>query len=494
VQNGASTGKGFLGLVKKNKPWGGIFGGSVASGGDKNATGSSLPPVDEDSLGSSPSFGQSLASDGDSRKKLLDPSSTNGSMFGTTDYSLHASTTGIPHASPSTAHLHPRQPHSSGEAQPPIEDKKARRELAKQRRAEEEEAQRARSRAVKAKREIVQSENPNQEIEWANPVVAPNLSLDKGKQRSRPPPSSFMHQPSGRRVNGVGERTRSSVGVESSESVSSSKKALLPPVIQEEGDDYQQMISAMDSGQRSRKARRRDMDDDHSMSSADTRPHHRRQSVATVDSDPGPVRPMPPQRLRERPSALGMNRATSHSSLRSALSTGNSSLRGYSSSARSSTSLEQGFLEGFAQASVGAPAPGGVQGHTTLSPTDIHSAHLHPYSRHPHHPHHHPRAPRSSSSSLNAHPNSLPPMLSSSQHSSTITLPPISTISDQMSPHPGLTDKGSHETLHPKVPYGDMPRSHTHPMFVVVSSIYTILPLILDADVYTDNSQARTFR
>lgn len=395
----------------------------------------------------------------------------NGNAFSGTDHSIQSGTSGVPHASASAAYL-PRHHPSSSVAEaplPPMDDKKARRELARQRHAEKEEAQRARSRAVNAKREALQSEKPNTEIEWsrfATPSAAPSAPLDRGKQRARPP-SYFMQQP-GRRVNGVGDRAR---GVDASDSVSNSMKALFPPVIQEESDDCQQ-TSPMDSGQRSRKARRRDLDDDHSMSSVDTRPSNRRQSVATVDSDPGPGRSMPPQRLRERPSALGMNRAASHSSLRSALSTGNSSLRGYSSSARSSTSLEQGFLEGFAQASMGGPAPGGGQGHTTLSPTDMHSPHLHPYSRHPHLPHHHPRAPQSSSSSLNAHPNSLPPMLTNSQHSSTITLPPISTISNPFPPHPGLTDKGSHETLHPKVYYygdAEMSPSQTHSMFVVVS-------------------------
>jgi hypothetical protein len=473
--------------VKKNKPWG-IFGGGGGGGSDKNTTAHPLPPVEEDPSGSSPSIGRSHCSDGDSAKRMFDPLSVNGNVFSSTDHSLQASTSGIPHASASAAHLprqlYQQQPHPSvADTQVPPTDKKARKELAKLRRAEEEEAQRARARAVNAKREIVQSEKPNEEIEWAGFATPSTSSLDKGKQRSRPPPSSFM-QPSGvRRANGVGDRAR---GVEPSDSVSSSVKALLPPVIQEESDDYQQMVSIMDSGQRSRKARRRDMDDDHSMSSADTRPQNRRQSVATVDSDPGPVRPMPSQWLRERPSAMGMNRAASHSSLRSALSTGNSSLRGYSSSARSSTSLEQGFLEGFAQASVGGPGPGGVQGHqghATLSPTEIHSPHLHPYSRHTHHPHHHPRGPQSSSSSLNAHPNSLPPMLTNSQQQpSSITLPPISTISNPLPPHPGLTDKGSHETLHPGVSrYSDaeMPQFQTHSMFAVVSTSLLIMFLLI---------------
>lgn len=60
------------------------------------------------------------------------------------------------------------------------------------------------------------------------------------------------------------------------------------------------------------KARRREFDDDHSMSSSDVHSISRMSSTsfATVDSDPGPTR------LRTRPSLYGISRMTSRSSLR----------------------------------------------------------------------------------------------------------------------------------------------------------------------------------
>ncbi|KAG5639241.1 hypothetical protein H0H81_005315 [Sphagnurus paluster] len=80
------------------------------------------------------------------------------------------------------------------------------------------------------------------------------------------------------------------------------------------------------------KARRREFDDDHSMSSSDVHSLGRMSSIsfATVDSDPGP------SRIRNRPSMLGINRMTSMSSLRT-------SFDDFSPSARSSNSIS---LEG----------------------------------------------------------------------------------------------------------------------------------------------------
>lgn len=80
------------------------------------------------------------------------------------------------------------------------------------------------------------------------------------------------------------------------------------------------------------KARRREFDDDHSMSSSDIHSISRMSSVslATVDSDPGPTR------IRNRPSFYGISRMTSRSSLRT-------SFDDFSPSARSSNSFS---LEG----------------------------------------------------------------------------------------------------------------------------------------------------
>ena len=85
------------------------------------------------------------------------------------------------------------------------------------------------------------------------------------------------------------------------------------------------------------KARRRDFDDDHSMSSTDLPSGVSVISFATVDSDPGPAR------LRHRPSALGISRMTSMSSLGTTLSDE------FSPRLRSSTSsaMEQQFANDF---------------------------------------------------------------------------------------------------------------------------------------------------
>jgi hypothetical protein len=64
--------------------------------------------------------------------------------------------------------------------------------------------------------------------------------------------------------------------------------------------------------ERGAKARRREFDDDHSMSSSEVHSISRMSSIsfATVDSDPGP------SRIRNRPSLFGLSRVTSKSSLR----------------------------------------------------------------------------------------------------------------------------------------------------------------------------------
>jgi hypothetical protein len=90
--------------------------------------------------------------------------------------------------------------------------------------------------------------------------------------------------------------------------------------------------------ERSAKARRRDLDDDHSMSSSDMASVSRMSmiSFATVDSDPGPML------LRTRSSMFGINTRTSTSSLRT-------SFDDFPKSARSSNSLslEQQLVSEF---------------------------------------------------------------------------------------------------------------------------------------------------
>jgi meiosis induction protein kinase IME2/SME1 len=100
------------------------------------------------------------------------------------------------------------------------------------------------------------------------------------------------------------------------------------------------------------KARRREFDDDHSMSSSDVHSISRMSSIsfATVDSDPGP------SRLRNRPSLYGISRRTSRSSLRT-------SFDDFPPSARSSNSfsLEGQLAHDFrTQASVTSHPSGSV--------------------------------------------------------------------------------------------------------------------------------------
>ncbi|TFK77106.1 Pkinase-domain-containing protein [Pluteus cervinus] len=113
------------------------------------------------------------------------------------------------------------------------------------------------------------------------------------------------------------------------------------------------------------KARRREFDDDHSMSSSDVHSlgHVSSISFATVDSDPGP------SRLRTRPSLFSINRMTSMSSLRT-------SVDEFPPSARSSNSfsLEGQLAHDFrTQATVNSPHLAG-----SVSPPPMHLLSLSP--------------------------------------------------------------------------------------------------------------------
>jgi len=124
------------------------------------------------------------------------------------------------------------------------------------------------------------------------------------------------------------------------------------------------------------KARRRDLDDDHSMSSSDVRSSRMSAiSFASVDSDPGP------SVLRNRPSKFGINRMQSATSLR----TGTASFDDFPSSARSSNSFSVGesLAHDFSsRANVdGQPLSG------TISPPPMQMLSLSPNSSwHPHSP------------------------------------------------------------------------------------------------------------
>jgi meiosis induction protein kinase IME2/SME1 len=96
-----------------------------------------------------------------------------------------------------------------------------------------------------------------------------------------------------------------------------------------------------DSVEHRTKARRRETDDDHSSSDVHSISRMSMISFATVDSDPGPrpSRRVPPANGGPPP-AFGINRTTSVSSLRSS---------DFSSSARSSNSLEGQFITDFTE-------------------------------------------------------------------------------------------------------------------------------------------------
>ncbi|KZT44380.1 hypothetical protein SISSUDRAFT_11261 [Sistotremastrum suecicum HHB10207 ss-3] len=188
-----------------------------------------------------------------------------------------------------------------------------------------------------------------------------------------------------------------------------------------------------DQDEHRHKARRRDLDDDHSIGSSDVQSSRVSMiSFATVDSDPGP-------RLRNRPSAYAITRATSVSSLRS------SSGRSFSPSARSSNSLEQQLISEFNErATFAGPtaSPPPMNG-LSLSPTSGHWQGMNEgsYSNSGYH--------------TNGHPH--------------LTLPPLSSLNQHQLRAPG---PGSPYELgtssHPSSP-GLGPPSVINPMFQVVS-------------------------
>ena len=173
-------------------------------------------------------------------------------------------------------------------------------EAEKARRAMAEKRSRDQARAVMQKRsQLIKQKNG--EFEWEAASPAHFATLHKSKQRSGMPQASS----SSATINAAGGRFRGS-----NEATNGS-----------EYDNYRE-------AEHRTKARRRDMDDDHSMSSSDLQSVGRLSvmSFATVESDPLS------QRLRHRPSLFGIHRMQSSSSLRTSFGDD------YSLSARSSNS------------------------------------------------------------------------------------------------------------------------------------------------------------
>ena len=207
-------------------------------------------------------------------------------------------------------------------------------EAEKQRRALAERLQKEQARAVMQKRSqmLIQTTARN-ELEWKwthsgsllNVNQRPNYDdLNKGKISA----------------SGPIRQNQSSGKVSSPTLNAASGRYLKPPDTNLPSSDRW-----LPRDERLSKVRRRDFDDDHSMSSSDVHSTGRMSAMssATVDSDPGPAR------IR-RPTIYGINRMASASSLR----TGRTSYDDFPTSARSSNSisLDHQFNEFNIRASV----------------------------------------------------------------------------------------------------------------------------------------------
>ena len=184
-------------------------------------------------------------------------------------------------------------------------------EAEKQRRALAEKMQREQARAVMRKRNALM-QTANSDLEWKYVINNPN------------PVERLEEDRNARGTTGPERRTHGSL----------QERGGSTTTLNAAGGRYGETLFAGWRDERSSKARRRDWDDDHSMSSSDLG----RMSVisfATVDSDPGPTR------LRSRTSAFELHKSST-SSLRAAYDE-------LTKSARSSNSLsyEQRLLGGL---------------------------------------------------------------------------------------------------------------------------------------------------
>lgn len=291
---------GALGFGKKHSRWGlGMFGH-----GDKSSN--HLPPVQEvnvASAGSTPSLKRTQSSSTDSRS-LSELSPLND----------------LPSPRPT---VDPKQLKKDAERRA----RNMAREAEEQRRLLAQKAQREQARAVmeKNKRYLSQDAYSSQDVysgqgEWRSSIPAAlahgsQLHEHKGKQpvAGGPIRQTQSHGTHGRTVNAAGGSF-----IHSSRSGEGSVRS-----------DWSRRPE-----ERFAKARRREFDDDHSMSSSDVQSGMSVISIATVDSDPGP------NRVRHRGSTfdIGMGRMQSMSSLQT--SSVKDDLSGRSSA---SLSLEQQF-------------------------------------------------------------------------------------------------------------------------------------------------------
>ncbi|KAF5370229.1 hypothetical protein D9615_010086 [Tricholomella constricta] len=192
------------------------------------------------------------------------------------------------------------------------EAERVQREAEKQRRKLAEKMHREQARAVMQKRNQMMQKTIGNDIEWLGGNEQRLEFSEKTKVASSGPIRQNQSNTTG---NIVGSTVNAAAG------------RYLPQGESSTGDRDWRGVN-----ERVSKVRRREFDDDHSMSSSDVHSLGRMSSIsfATVDSDPGP------SRIRNRPSVFGINRMTSMSSLRT-------SFDDFSPSARSSNSFS---LEG----------------------------------------------------------------------------------------------------------------------------------------------------
>lgn len=323
---------------KKHSKWGlGMFGH-----GDKNNN--SLPPVQESSIASAsspPSLKRRESSSTDSRSlSELSPA------------------TDLPRP--------PQQPLNAEEAKQRKKQlerhaREVQKEAERQRRLRAENMQREQARAVMNNQRRLAQKIPRHELEWLSGPHLPNRQWDKGKQPSTTGPirKAQPYGSSSLTVNAAGGNFTSPTA---------------SPAIPSPQDSSSTRVDWQRESGRLPKARRRDFDDDHSMSSD----MHSRMSVisfSTIDSDPGPGRRV----TRQGP--FGMNRMTSVSSLRSSVD--DSFTSGRSSA---SLSLEQQLVNDFhLRASVdsssisdgGSPQPPPMHMLSLSSPIPWQNSHSH---------------------------------------------------------------------------------------------------------------------
>jgi len=224
--------------------------------------------------------------------------------------------------SPSVAEAQPINGHSRKDAKAiKKEAERQLREAEKQRRAMAERTLRDQARAVMQKRSEMYMQTPMQsELEW---MYQTHASLANSQQRAAPYEDIEKSKLS---ASGPIRQKGTQAGAKvSSPTLNAASGRYINPI---DGT----LAPAGGWGlrdERLAKARRRDFDDDHSMSSSDVHSLSRMSAIsfATVDSDPGPSRTRRP--------IFGINRMTSASSLR----TGTTSFDEFPTSARSSNSI-----------------------------------------------------------------------------------------------------------------------------------------------------------